>query len=153
MRTNENSFASFVLDLRSEFEWSSTLSYWIFPTFHKKDEVRHNSKHTPITIKAPLAFTDSKKVKLGFPVTVTFEYEHDDDGRKFMGFFNKTNDALEFHILLPGNMLNHLHLILLSNHAKMLHLGGTDLHYRTGKLSQVEISHKYDISEITGEDG
>jgi len=64
------------------------------------------------------------------------------------GFIEKFNDRTWFHIWVPDRIVNHIHMSLMSSKPEVLRIFGTDLFYRKGDISGIDLLREYDEDEF-----
>lgn len=136
--------ASYTFELGELCDWSGELTYSV------KDEAamilygEPFSSTSSIRIFPPSMETTSKKFKGVHKTEIQITATEEGSRRDFIGFIEKDKDRVFFSLVVPWNIANHIHLILISKEAKYLTLTGTDIFRNNGSIYGIAISKDYE---------
>ncbi len=137
-----------VMDLRQPYSFCGELMY----SYTRK---RSRGLISPdlfsslsLKISGALAYTTSAKITVGTPIEIDLHMAESADRDPISGFIEKFNDRICFYIWVPDRIVNHIHMSLMSSKPEVLRIIGTDLFYRKGEISGVDLLREYDEDEF-----
>lgn len=143
----KKTWGCYVLDLRQDYDWAGEISFASRREGPKKYYDYEVSSNATIEIRAPLAYTDSKKVEIGTHVELTIYIESEVGNAEFVGGLSKYSEGLSIYSWMPWHDAMFFHQILMSGKSEMLEVFGTDLFRRRGWVRRVSLGRKYEVEE------
>jgi hypothetical protein len=140
--------AWYVLDLREPYTFCGELLYSYNPQRSRGRAVSELLSFLSLKISGKLASSSSIKVEPGINVKIDLKLEERPDGLPISGFAEKSNECLSFHIWVPEKIFNHIHLTFISSKPEVLRIFGTELYYRQGDVSGIDLLQHHDEDDI-----
>jgi len=136
--------AWFVIDLRQPYSFCGELLHSYIKRRSRGLDIPELFSTLSLKILGKLAYTTSAKVDIGIDVDITIRMCEPSDRDPISGFVEKTNDRLWFHIWLPDRIANHIHMTLMSSKTEVLQISGTELFWRKGDITGIDLLKTYD---------
>lgn len=143
----KETWGCYALDLRKDFDWAGEISFASRRLGLKKYNNFKVSSNALIEMRAPLAYTDSKKVEVGTDIEFTIYVEPEVGDGEFIGGLNKFEGGLAIYAWMPWLDAMFFHQILMSGRCEMLEVFGTDLYRRRGWVRRVSLDRRYEIEK------
>lgn len=145
----KKTWASYVLDLRKDFQWAGELSFAARREGPKKYYDYEVKSLATIEITAPLVYTDSKKIDVGIPIELTISIKPEVKDDEFVGLLSKYGEGMAIYIWMPWDDAMFFHQILMSGRCEMLEVFGTDLYRRSGWVRRISLNRQHDVEEVS----